>query len=431
MGAEASDTPVRRRAGVAVAVLASALALAACGGSGGRQSSYTLKIGQLVPLSGDLAAYGPAGKKAGELAADQARKALKQTRTPIKLDLLTEDSETQQQTGELIARKLILDEGADCVAGDWAASGTNSAGNEAAKDDAPLITPASTNFQVARIDDRGYVFRTAPPDQVQVYALADVVARALGGARGKTVSLAGRRDVYGSFFTGGFAAAWERLGGRIQGPTLYDTAKLDYAPDARKIVAGHPDAFVVIDFPETYAKVAPYLLKTGRFDASRMFTSDTMVVDDASFRGIPKAAIDGARGTEPATPRAGALPRAFDRLWRSSPLSPRKRMLFDAQNFDAVTLCFLGSIAAGSNSGAAIKDALPRVINPPGRRFTFLQLPQAVEALRRGENIDYEGVTGPLTVDSEGDPVIAPYDEFVYRDGRPHAAREFLARRPR
>jgi branched-chain amino acid transport system substrate-binding protein len=430
MGAPASESPVRRRAGAAVVVLAAALALTACGGSGGRQSSYTLKLGQLVPLTGDLAAYGPAGKKAGELAVDQARKGLKQTHTPIKIDLLTEDSETQQQTGELIARKLTLDEGADCVAGDWAASGTNSAGNESAKDDVPLITPASTNFQVARIDDRGYVFRTAPPDQVQVYALADVVAKALGGARGRTVSLAARRDVYGTFFAGGFAAAWQRLGGKIQGPTLYDPAKLDYAPDAGKIVAGHPDAFVVIDFPETYAKVAPYLLKTGRFDPSRMFTSDTMVVNDATFRGIPKAAIDGARGTEPTTPRKGSLPRAFDRLWRSSSLPPRHRMLFDAQNFDAMTLCFLGSIAAGSNSGSAIKEHLPEVYNPPGRKYSFLQLPQAIDALRKGENIDYQGVTGPLDVDSEGDPTVAAYDEFVYRDARPHAVREFFARKP-
>jgi branched-chain amino acid transport system substrate-binding protein len=430
MGPRASESPVRRRTATAAAVLVAALALAACGGSGGRQSSYTLKVGQLVPLTGDLARYGPAGKKAGELAADHARRALKATGTPIKLDLLTEDSETQQQTGELIARKLILDEGSDCVAGDWAASGTNTAGNEAAKDDVPLITPASTNFQVARIDDRGYVFRTAPPDQVQVFALADVVAKALGGARGKTVSLAARRDVYGTFFAGGFASAWEKLGGRIQGPTLYDPAKLDYAPDARKIVAGHPDAFVVIDFPETYAKVAPYLVKTGRFDASRMFTSDTMVVNDATFRGIPLAAIDGARGTEPTTPRDGRLPRAFDRLWRGSSLPPRRRMLFDAQNFDAVTLCFLGSIAAGSNSGASIKDALPKVANPPGTKYTFLQLPQAVDALRKGRDIDYQGVTGPLDVDSEGDPTVGAYDEFVYRGGRPHVVREFFARKP-
>ena len=84
----------------------------------------------------------------------------------------------------------------------------------------PLISPASTNFAITSLDDRGYVFRTAPSDALQVVALADLTERSLGGARGKTVSLAARDDSYGNEFTRRFAAEWRRRGGHVQGPVL-------------------------------------------------------------------------------------------------------------------------------------------------------------------------------------------------------------------
>ena len=43
--------------------------------------------------------------------------------------------------------------------------------------------------------------------------------------------------------------------------------------------------------------------------------------------------------------------KAFDKLFTQSDLKDVDRQTFDAQNFDAVTLCYLSAVAAGSTDG--------------------------------------------------------------------------------
>ena len=61
-------------------VLAATLAIAACGddNGGGGEKTLDLTIGDIVPLTGDLADYGPPGRKAADLAVDQINAAVKE-----------------------------------------------------------------------------------------------------------------------------------------------------------------------------------------------------------------------------------------------------------------------------------------------------------------------------------------------------------------
>ena len=56
-----------------------------------------------------------------------------------------------------------------------------------------------------------------------------------------------------------FSEAWEAKGGKIGEPVIYDPEQPSYNSEAEQIVSGNPDAFVIIDFPETFAKVGPAL----------------------------------------------------------------------------------------------------------------------------------------------------------------------------
>ena len=55
------------------------------------------------------------------------------------------------------------------------------------------------------------------------------------------------------------------------------------------------------------------------------------------------------RGTAPGSPDTGAASEAFDKLYTDAP-GPGRQM-FDAHNFDAVILCYLAAVAAGSTEG--------------------------------------------------------------------------------
>src|SRR5690606_32526801 len=140
------------------------------------------------------------------------------------------DTETQSQASVQAARQLISG-GASCLAGAWASADTIPTGQTvAARQRVPLISPASTSAEITDLEDNGFVFRTAPSDNLQAVALADVIEEEVG--TDATVSLAARNDAYGEGFITRFQEAWEERGGQVTGPVLYDPEQPSYNSEA-------------------------------------------------------------------------------------------------------------------------------------------------------------------------------------------------------
>ena len=409
--------------------------LVACGedeeedGDGGAaqtapETSFDLVIGDLVPLTGDLSVFGPPGRKAADLAVDEIDTAVADVGSDIQVSIEHADTETASQAAVQAARRLISN-GASCLAGAWASSNTIPVGTSvAARQRVPQISPASTSAEISTHDDNGFVFRTAPSDNLQGVALADTVEEELGGTD-FTVSLAARNDAYGEGFIDRFKEAWEERGGSTTGPVLYDPQQPSYNSEAGRIVSGNPDAYVIIDFPDTYARMGAALARTGEFDASKLFTADGLAADEIP-EGVPRRALAGAKGTRPGTPEAGEAVERFGTLFEEA--GGPARGTFDAHNFDAVMMCFLAATAAGSSDGTDIHESLRDVSAPPGDKFNFLALPDAVRALQEGRDIDFDGVTGPIDWDENGDPTTATYEVWTYGDdGALEVMRQFEA----
>ena len=62
------------------------------------------------------------------------------------------------------------------------------------------------------------------------------------------------------------------------------------------------------------------------------------------------------RGTAPGTPDKGEASKAFDKAYTSRGPEDVDRQTFDAQNFDAVILCYLAAVAAGSTDGKEMAE---------------------------------------------------------------------------
>ena len=406
---------------LALAALGLAFGLAACGddddGDGGddvSSASFDLTVGDLVPLTGDLSQFGPPGRKAADLAAEEASAALEEAGADITVSVEHADTQTQPQASQSAARQLVSD-GATCLAGAWASADTIPVGRSvAARQQIPLISPASTSPEISELPDDGYVFRTAPSDALQGQVLADAVEEDLGSGDG-TISLAARNDAYGEGIITQFQSSWEEKGGSVTGPVLYDPEQGSYNSEATQIVEGDPDAFVIVDFEEPYNAVGAALARTGDFDPTNLWTADGLALDEIPD-SIPADALDGASGTRPATPEDSDTAAAFDELFTSAPGPGRET--FDAQNFDAVTLCVLAAVAAGSSEGPEIKDQIAEVAGAPGDQYDYTQLADAIAALQDGEDIDFEGVSGPLDLDENGDPTVANYEVWSYDNAK-------------
>jgi branched-chain amino acid transport system substrate-binding protein len=388
------------------------------------ETSFELAIGDLVPLTGDLSVFGPAGRKAADLAVQQIDAAVADAGADIQVSIDHADTETASQAAVQAARRLISN-GATCLTGAWASSNTIPVGTSvAARQRVPQISPASTSAEISSLEDNGFVFRTAPSDNLQAVALADTIEEELGGTD-FTISLAARNDAYGEGFITRFKEAWEQRGGSTRGPVLYDPQQPSYNSEAREIVSGRPGGYVIIDFPDTYARMGAALVRTGDFDPETLFTADGLAADEVP-EGVPENAIVGAKGTRPGTPEAGEVVEQFGQLFEQA--GGPARGTFDAQNFDAAMLCFLAATAAGSSDGADIQEAMREVSAPPGDKYTYLQLADAISALQDGQDIDFDGVTGPIDFDENGDPTTATYEVWTYgENGRLDVMRQFEA----
>ncbi len=412
-----------------------AFGLSACGdddedGDGGEpaggEAQLDLVIGDSIPLSGDLADFGPPGEKAADIAIDEINSAIKEAGVDHTVEIVHEDNGggADQQAAVQAARKLVDSDGASCITGAWASADTiPTAESVTIPEQVLLISPASTSDEITGLEDDGLVNRTSPPDSFQGPTLSRfLVEKALQGAEGNTVNIGARNDAYGTGLAEAFTTAWEEAGGAVGEEVIYDTKLPNYDTEAQQLVSGNPDGLVIIDFPETYNKVGPALVRAN-FDPESTFVTDGLISDSLAD-DAGEDAVEGLRGTAPGVPDDDKASQAFDKVFTQSEPRDVDRQTFDAQNFDAVVLCYLAAVAAGSTDGAEMAAALQDISGPGGTEYTWQELPQAIEALQNGEDIDYSGASGPIDLDDAGDATAGVYDLYEFRNGVPEPTDE-------
>jgi branched-chain amino acid transport system substrate-binding protein len=394
------------------------------GDGGGGETSLDMVIGVSLPLSGDLADFGPAGEKAADLAGAEITAAIEEAGVDHTVELAKEDNcgAADPQCAVQAQRKLATSDGASCIAGPWGSADTIPSGESVSvPEEVPLISPSATSDEITGLDDDGFVNRTSPPDSFQGPTLANYVDQELGGAEGKTVNVGARNDAYGTGLADTFSAAWEELGGSIGEEVIYDIDLPNYDTEADQITSGSPDATVIIDFPETYNKVGPALVRTGNFDPGTTFVTDGLITDLAD---AGEEAANGLRGTAPGVPDDETQAKAFDAAYKAAEPKDVDRLTFDAQNFDAVVICYLAAVAAGSSEGADIAAEIQTVTAPEGDPYTWEELPAAIEALQNGDDIDYQGASGAIDMDDAGDATAGVYDIYEFKGTAPEPADE-------
>ena len=399
---------------LAVGILGVGAIAAGCGedDSGSGADVGELKVGVLVPLTGDLADLGGPGAKAAELAAAQVNAAAEGADSGLSLRLVTEDTRTDPEAAQEAAAKVIESKGVSAIAGPWGAPELiPTAENVTIPGGVPLVTPSVTDPDLTDLDDDGLVFRTAPSDAIQGRVIATLMSQALGDSA--TVNTANRDDAYGRALAHSFTEAWEAAGGTVATNVSFDPEAARLNSEARQIAQGDPDGWMIIDDAGTWARMGPALVRTGNWDPARTFTGDGLRSPDLPS-DAGRASTEGMRGSVPTSLEAPAGEQ-FDALWRSQVKQPRQT--YDVQSFDAVILIALAAAAGGSSDPAAIAANLGPVSGPPGTKYTFEHLQEALDAAANGDDIDYEGASGPIDLDENGDPTAANYHTWAYANG--------------
>jgi ABC-type branched-subunit amino acid transport system substrate-binding protein len=375
--------------------------------------SFELRIGPVLPLTGDLASFGPSQAEAARIAVERIRQALTaKGLTEVEVTLLdVEDDGGRSQAGVEGATKLVQTDDVSVLLGTMASSVTIPiAESVAIPNEVVQITPTSTAPEITDIEDDGYLWRILSSDTLQGSALVDAAADAFGNDA--TINVGARNDAFGTALKQLFEEGWEEGGGTIGASVTWNPEAAAFDTEARQLAGGNPEGWVIIDFPETFAKVGPALVRAGGWDPAKTFMTEAMRNADELTK-IGRQATAGLRGTAPTSEDAPARD-AFDRLFEQEAKEGTPLTGFEGASFDAVMLAFLAALDAGSSDPAEMKDSLQAVSGPPGTKYTFEQLDQAVQDVLDGNDVDYEGAWGPIDFDENGDPGSAIYEVWTF-----------------
>lgn len=268
------------------------------------------------------------------------------------------------------------------------------------------ISPANTSPDFSDYDDGGYYFRTAPSDVLQGRVLGNLMVS--DGAT--NIGLLYLNDAYGTGLAENVSSAVEAAGGTIVAEEAFNEGDSQFSSQIDAIMAEDPDAIALIAFDQTKV-IIPELVGTQGFPGEDVYFVDGNLADYSA--DFDEGTLNCAKGTLP-----GVL--ATDDF-RSRLLGINPDLTdysYSAESYDAVMLMALAAIAAGDASGPGIQSQMQAVSEGGEKCESF---DACAELLAAGTDIDYDGISGPITFDDNGDPTEAFIGVYQYGEGNTYA----------
>ncbi|MGA8209360.1 MAG: ABC transporter substrate-binding protein [Nocardioidaceae bacterium] len=407
------------RAWRAAAVLATAsLALTACGSDDSSNSASssdsssapsssapakgdgTLTIGTLLPQTGDLAFLGPPEFAGVQTAIDDINAA----GGVLGKDVVQVKADSGDGTPDIAGAQTdkLLDANADVVVGAASSSVSLSVIDKITGAGVVQFSPANTSpaLDDANTDPKNLYFRTAPSDVLQ----GAVMANTLIEDGRNNVAILARQDSYGELLAGQIEKGIKGKGGGIATKQLYSADATNYTAEVNKVAAVKPDALVLVAFDET-KKIIPQLIAKGVGPADiPIYFVDGNTTDYSG--DFPKGTLKGVKATYP----GAELTSDFrQRLLKTDP--KLKSFTYGPESYDAVTLTALAAVAAKSDDPSTFAPEIIKV-SEGGTECTSFK--ECADLLGQGEDVDYQGVSGPVDLGETGSPTKATIGIFEY-----------------
>lgn len=398
-----------------IVVLALAL-VAACSDSGGggpvtvdtiaatsttaHSDDGALVIGAVLPRSGSAADLGSSMRDALAVGIAEINTAGGINGAPVRL--ITAEEGSNLATAGLAVQSLATR--ADAIIGPT--SSLNTLGTLGIAVDAGVLTcsPTATALALDMFPDDGLFFRTIPSDSLQAVAIAKVV-EASGSRTAVVVYL---DDGWGRPFAEATEDAIAALGTEV-------TATIGFAANEDSFSAAVTEALA--NAPEVVAVIADGVTGPGVINAidAAAQTPMSYVVNDAIRRPAPSA--------QPFSPGLAARVSGVSPVaYADSPMftqalltvNPDATGLYAHNAYDCLAIIALAAHAAGSNQPTDIAAALTSVTSSGSGCAMFSECD---ELLDDGRNINYNGPSGNLSIDMNGNMSAATFAKFRFERG--------------
>ena len=340
----------KRIMAVTISIIMTAGMLAGCGASSaGSAGGSTIKIGAVVPLTGDVPSLGESAKNGYQLAVDTVN--ANGGIDGKQIEIIFEDDENQPSKAPTVAQKLIAQ---DKVAGILGATNSKCSipmGPICTQNAIPMVAPTSTNTKVT-IEGGEYVFRACFIDPFQGSALASFAKNDLGASN--VAVLFNNADDYSKGLAEAFSQSFEELGGTIVASESYASGESDFNAQLTNIKEADPDGLVMTDFYSTVGLIAKQA-RALKIDATFLGgdgwdSTDLVEIGGDAMEGAYYSVFYTSDDTsEPVTKFKDAYGKAFGGAVPDG---------YAALSYDAAMILIDAIDRADSTDGNAIREAL-------------------------------------------------------------------------
>ena len=257
-------------------------------------------------------------------------------------------------------------------------------------------SPTATAVSLASFPDAGLFVRTTPSDILASEAMAQLI-----GQTGVVETLvAYPDDPYGRAFVAEIRRSLAVQGITIVNEVAYETDSSDYTPIAKEITANPNSVITLVGDSESGGRLLNSLLDTK--SANKIIVNDALSqvdlssnpnIDSEMRQRVVGVAVDAFAGTD--ADNAALVPP------------------FAAAVVDCVNLIALAAIVSKSDVADEFMAQVPGV-SRGGSGCNLFE--ECLALLKQSLNIDYNGVTGLLDLDPNGDPSRAQFVTFGFDD---------------
>ena len=333
----------------------------------------TLNLGLLAPLTGTVSDYGNAVKNGVELAVEEINAAGGVNGKQISLNTLDEKGDV---TEAVTAYQKLMSEGMVALLGDVTTKPCMAVAEVAASDytsgnGVPMLTPTGTGAAITGYGEN--VFRTCFIDPFQGRVMATFAKEDLGAQN--VAVLYNTSDDYSDGLAQAFIEKAEELGMTVVATEAYGTDDKDFKSQLTKIQAANPDVLFVPDYYGTVSLIIQQAREIGfdkpmlggdGWDGVIQTLGDKASVADNCYFACHYSVNDTDE-------KVASFVSSYREKYGSDPTS------FAGLGYDSVYMMVQAIEKAGSTDAEAIVKAL--------------------------QELDYQGVTGNIKFDEQGDPI--------------------------
>ncbi|MGQ3330249.1 MULTISPECIES: ABC transporter substrate-binding protein [Halorubrum] len=358
-------------------------------GSDGGDSTAAYEIGMVDSQTGSLSAFGERNQRGVNLALSRVNEVGIDGRD---LNIVVEDSESENQGGIAAAQKLVNQDGVPFLIG-AVGSGVSLAIYESVVEGTDVVQ-LSQNSTGLNLTDFPGLLRMSPSGRSQSLALSNLIA----DDGYDEVAITYVNNDYGQSLTDAFVNAWD---GEIAYNNPHDQEQQSYSGVISEMDSSGADAWLFITYQAEFATMVNEVYSSG-YEAQ--FYGADSVSGDNVIENTPEGSIEGMKIVVPSAPieeeNYQSFASDFEEEYGRQPTS------WAAYAYDCVINAALAIQAADEFTGSALNDTVRRVSGPDGEEVTSFQAASEILADGGGpDDVNYQGVSGPIDFDENGDPV--------------------------